>query len=637
MGSKRFRRTVTTLLFILLLFANIPAKILGERSKNIDIIVVMDNSGSMAYNDRSNLRFDVVKSFIDRLHIGDSIGVLHFNTDVDVQLPITEIMGNEDKALLKDKIETVWPRKDTDVLLALATALENIRARESSQNTKYCILVTDGEIDPGPEFRRDEEVRERYYRDLGLLVDQYEDNIWPIFVVFLSPGGREDDFLKEIARRTGGNFYHLKNVNELEDIFSEIFHRIDAIKDEVGRAVEARKAAKELIPDIGMEIISPGSEKYYRGERMNIEAQLSHDSRRLAWDQSLSIESFKVEVSNKGENSLISQELNDSGNLGDIRAGDGIYSTSFIPKVEGNFEFRFRAEGAYGGRPFIAEDSIEIEVLAPSTISMKVDFATQGAIEVMQGRGLRLNLDFESDADSRQILELSWSLQSKTSQEPIKIAVFPEDTGIEVVEIPIPRTVSVGKQSLILSARTLGQGVLVEPGELVLDIQIVPYNFFKANKTIIYLVSGVLGAGLLLYGYLSFIRFRKKKAWTIKGKIICYKDEKRIKRINLGKIGKQRVKISTVKEMEPDILIPLESPLTFEIFMESGALTAVPGLRGSYRPKYFVIGDYWDEPRELKDGDSFMAGGYIFTYRHRRGKTSVNPGRDVLKDYGTKY
>ena len=28
---------------------------------------------------------------------------------------------------------------------------------------------------------------------------------------------------------------------------------------------------------------------------MNIEAQLSHDSRRLAWDQSLSIESFKVE------------------------------------------------------------------------------------------------------------------------------------------------------------------------------------------------------------------------------------------------------------------------------------------------------------------------------------------------------
>ena len=92
MGSKRFRRTVTTLLFILLLFANIPAKILGERSKNIDIIVVMDNSGSMAYNDRSNLRFDVVKSFIDRLHIGDSIGVLHFNTDVDVQLPITEIM-----------------------------------------------------------------------------------------------------------------------------------------------------------------------------------------------------------------------------------------------------------------------------------------------------------------------------------------------------------------------------------------------------------------------------------------------------------------------------------------------------------------------------------------------------------------
>jgi hypothetical protein len=109
MGSKRFRRTVTTLLFILLLFANIPAKILGERSKNIDIIVVMDNSGSMAYNDRSNLRFDVVKSFIDRLHIGDSIGVLHFNTDVDVQLPITEIMGNEDKALLKDKIETVWP------------------------------------------------------------------------------------------------------------------------------------------------------------------------------------------------------------------------------------------------------------------------------------------------------------------------------------------------------------------------------------------------------------------------------------------------------------------------------------------------------------------------------------------------
>jgi Mg-chelatase subunit ChlD len=177
MGTKRFRRTVVILLFIMILSMNIPAKIMGERSKNIDVIVVMDNSGSMAYNDRGNLRFDVVKSFIDRLHIGDSIGVLNFNTDIDVQLPITEIKENEDKALLQDKIRTIRARKDTDVLLALTTALESIRDRDSSQNTKYCILVTDGEIDPGPEFRGDEGVRKKYYRDLWLLVDQYEDNI----------------------------------------------------------------------------------------------------------------------------------------------------------------------------------------------------------------------------------------------------------------------------------------------------------------------------------------------------------------------------------------------------------------------------------------------------------------------------
>lgn len=456
-------------------------------------------------------------------------------------------------------------------------------------------------------------------------------------MVFISQGDREDDFLKDIARRTGGNFYNLRSVNELEDIFSTIFDRIDDIKDQVGRAVEARQAAKELMPEMRMEIISPGSEKYYKGERMNIEVQITHGGRRLAWDQSLSVESFTVEVLNKGDKSLMSQELNDSGNYGDIRASDGIYSASFIPESEGDFEFRIRAKGVYEGRPFIAEDSIEIEVLAPSTITMKVDSAAQGGIEVMQGRGFRLNLDFKSDADSRQILEISWSLQSNTPKEPIKIAVFPRDTGGETVVIPVPRTVSIGKQSLILSVRPLGQGILVEPGEQVLDIQVVPYNFFIANKTIIYIVSGVLGAGLLLYGYFFFISFRKNKARTIKGKITCYKDGKVVKRINLGRVGKQRIRVSTIKDMEPDILIPLDPPLTFEIFMESGDLTAVPGLGASYRPKFFVRGDYWDEPMELKDGDSFIAGGYNFTYHYSRAKTSASPGRNVLKDYGSKY
>ena len=46
------------------------------------------------------------------------------------------------------------------------------------------------------------------------------------------------------------------------------------------------------MPEMGMEIISPGSEKYYKGERMNIEVQITHGGRRLAWDQSLSVESF---------------------------------------------------------------------------------------------------------------------------------------------------------------------------------------------------------------------------------------------------------------------------------------------------------------------------------------------------------
>lgn len=512
MRARVIKKIVVTILALLIFFMYISVNAIAEKSRGIDVFVILDNSGSMVKNDKDNLRFQVVKNFIHMMNFGDRIGVMNFDTETQMQLPISEIKNQDDKRLLEEQIVPSRSYKDTDVYTALSVAFDEMQSNVLSDNTKFFILVTDGVIDPSPEFRNSEEVRNEYFEQLDLLIKEYEENVWPIFVVFLNPKGLEDDYLKDIAKKTGGNFYNLDDANQFEEIFGRILNRIGTIKGDVEKAIET-KLSEEVgqLPEIKVDIISPNNDgKYYNNEKMNIETQILGDDKKLIGNHPAVIDSFAVEIVAPSKKDKVHEELNDQGDLGDAKKGDGVYSVSFLPKETGIYELRFKAVGKYNGIPFISESYADIEILSPAIINMEIDGKNTGISEVMQGKKLKVYLDFAADIDSKQIIEFTSSPDSEISVKPIRVAVFPNNPSRLILEVPISRKVPPNEYKIHLFANIFGQGVKLEPHEIVLDIKVIPYEFFVSNQLTIYIMLIVVIIGFLASGSLILLRIRGK-------------------------------------------------------------------------------------------------------------------------------
>jgi len=627
MRARIIKKSITSILALLIFSVSVAFHVGAEEYRGIDVFIVMDNSGSMRTNDSGNLRYEGLKSFIHKLSLGDSIGVIHFNTKVEVQIPITEIKSYEEKAFLVEEIDYIPPSKDTDVYAGLSKAFEEMNNRSSSRNTKFFVLVTDGVIDPGSKYRTNKELRDKYYQDLDQLINKYEDKLWPIFVVFLNSSEIEDDYLKGIAQRTGGSYYNPHKASQFEKIFNQILNRICAIKAQVAKEIETKTSAEEDL-DIQVKVISPSNEKHYLSETTNIEAQLLLNSGRLIEDRFTSIDSYQVKVIDPDRN-VFTQELSDQGNKGDAKKGDGIYSSFFIPDKKGRYEITFIAKGKFKGKPFNANRIYEMEVLPPSVININTE--DYGTREVMQGKNLKIPLEFSSDIESKQIIEFVLDPQSNIEIDPIKISVFPDNNKRTVLKIPIPRNFPVGDHRIQLFISGFGRGIEIEPNKLEANIRVLPYDFLVSNQLLIHIILVVAIMAILVSGSLFFVKLIHKARKSVKGRIVFYKDDKKIEVINLTKIKKQRVKVATRMDYKPDILIDAKKPFMFQIYTRRDILGTRSWFGRDSKPSYFLYVDMEDAPIELTHNSRFTIDNYKFIYHNKKATAEI--GRNVLWKY----
>lgn len=242
-------------------------------------------------------------------------------------------------------------------------------------------------------------------------------------------------------------------------------------------------------------------------------------------------------------------------------------------------------------------------------------------------------MDFVGTIESKKIIEFSSSAQSEIDIKPIRVAIFKQNPQTVVLKIPISRDIPIGEHRIVLSANIFGKGIKVEPQEIILDIQVLPYQFLVSNELTVYIMLILVLIGFLICGYLNLIRLKQKQRWNVKGKITCYKGQKNIeKSINLSKFRKQRIRIASRMEWEPDIFINLDESLMFEIYTENNAIKASSMLGLKYRPRYFVEANLWDTAKELKNGEIFALGKYHFVY-HNKKRRIMNTGKDVLKKF----
>ncbi|MBZ4192301.1 vWA domain-containing protein [Niabella beijingensis] len=210
-----------------------------SEGEGIDIMLVMDVSGSMLTQDIKPRRFTVAKEVaIDfvKNRPTDRIGLVIFSGEAFTKVPLTP-----DKATLLNQLNDLkvmdggYLEPGTLIGEGLATAVNRIS--KGSSKTKVIILLTDGKedapptriIDPNMALEIAKSHNVRVYC-IGLGVSEFTEEQ-------MASGVRnflDEDLLKKIAGQTGGQYYHAIDKSSLQAIYNQI-NKLEKTKVEVIR------------------------------------------------------------------------------------------------------------------------------------------------------------------------------------------------------------------------------------------------------------------------------------------------------------------------------------------------------------------------------------------------------------------
>lgn len=199
-------------------------------TEGIDIVLAMDVSSSMLARDFKPNRLDAAKQvaldFIDG-RPNDRIGLVVFSGESFTQCPVTI-----DHAIVKNQLHAIKNgllEDGTAIGMGLATSVQ--RLKESESKTKVIILMTDGVnnrglIDPATASDIAMQFGVRCYTiGVGTNGQAYTP-------IAMDPNGNlvfdyaevqiDEPILRDISKKTGGQYFRATDNKKLKEIFDEI-------------------------------------------------------------------------------------------------------------------------------------------------------------------------------------------------------------------------------------------------------------------------------------------------------------------------------------------------------------------------------------------------------------------------------
>lgn len=202
-----------------------------DSKQGIDIVMAMDISGSMLAKDLKPDRLQALKSVAKKFVKGrpnDRIGLVIYAGESYTKTPVTS-----DKRIVMNALNDLEYDRDiedgTAIGMGLSTAVN--RLKDSKAESKVVILLTDGVNNTGyidPETAA--ELAESYA--IKVYTIGIGSNGTALTPVGIKPNGEfhyervpvkiDDDLMKDIAQKTGGQYFRATDKNKLEQIYDEI-------------------------------------------------------------------------------------------------------------------------------------------------------------------------------------------------------------------------------------------------------------------------------------------------------------------------------------------------------------------------------------------------------------------------------
>ena len=200
------------------------------RTQGIDIVLVLDTSGSMQAQDfqpknRLHVAKEVVKEFISKRK-NDRIGLVVFSAQALSQCPLT--LDYDVLCSLVDRVDFGMLQDGTAVGVALATACN--RLKDSKAKSRVVVLLTDGQnntgiISPATAANIAMSLGIKVYTvgvgTRGLAPFPVDDPMFGRRLVQMQVD-LDEETLQQIAKATDGEYFRATDAEELTTIYDKI-------------------------------------------------------------------------------------------------------------------------------------------------------------------------------------------------------------------------------------------------------------------------------------------------------------------------------------------------------------------------------------------------------------------------------
>lgn len=253
--------------FLLSMMTFASGTALAQGRHNMDVVLVMDNSGSMKKTDPQSLRIPAAQLFISLLDKDDRAAVVSFSEHASILQPLTMLHSkNGRESLLGAARRITSDGKYTNLLEAFSSAAEMLSSDSNPDREQIIVLMSDGMMDVGDPVR-DKALTENLRDELAARMKHDTIRVYAIAFTDLS----DRSLLERIAKKTGG-FYNLaRSDRDFHLIFTSVFESLKSpemlplkgnsflVDDSVD---EVTIVATKESPETGIQIVSPAGEDY---------------------------------------------------------------------------------------------------------------------------------------------------------------------------------------------------------------------------------------------------------------------------------------------------------------------------------------------------------------------------------------
>lgn len=182
-----------------------------------DIVLALDNSGSMRQNDPAGLTRQAVAAFVGQMDPDTHIGMVLFDSDAREVLPLTRL-GDTTAGALNQKLDLLDYRgRRTNLAAALERAIYSLKQQGRTEASRSVVFLTDGVIDMGDGAKDRDSAH--WLRD-ELAAGAAEQGI-AIFSIAL--GTKADVLpLHALAQKTDGDYFRAERAEDLKAVLNKI-------------------------------------------------------------------------------------------------------------------------------------------------------------------------------------------------------------------------------------------------------------------------------------------------------------------------------------------------------------------------------------------------------------------------------